>query len=142
MKIFLNKNKLIKFIHSKKNLGLVPTMGSLHSGHISLIRKCIFQCDKTVVSIFINRPQFNRKIDFHKYPRVLKKDISILRKLKVDYLYLPKTSEIYPTGSNKNIEISHFAKKLCGKFRPKHFDAVADVVDRFIKIINPKIVAT
>ena len=138
MKIISNKNRLIKFTHSEKNLGLVPTMGSVHQGHISLVKKCISQCEKTIVSIFINKPQFNRKSDFQKYPRLLKKDISILKKFKVDYLYLPSVKQIYPNGRNKNIKISSLGKKLCGKFRPGHFEAVVDVIDRFIKIIQPK----
>ena len=138
MKIISNKSKLIKFTHYEKNLGLVPTMGAIHQGHISLIEKCISQCEKTIVSIFINKPQFNKKSDFQKYPRLLKKDISILKKFKVDYLYLPSVNQIYPNGRNKNIKISSFRKKLCGKFRPGHFEAVVDVIERFIKIINPK----
>ena len=113
-------------------------MGAIHIGHISLIKKSISQCNKTIVTIFINKPQFNRKSDYKKYPRVIKKDISIIKKLKVDYLFLPKVNQIYPDGPNKNIKISALGKKLCGKFRPKHFEAVVDVIDRFIKIINPK----
>ena len=138
MKIISNKSKLIKFTHYEKNLGLVPTMGAIHQGHISLIRKCISQCEKTIVSIFINKPQFNKKSDFRKYPRLLKKDISILKKFKIDYLYLPSVNQIYPNGRNKNIKISSFRKKLCGKFRPGHFEAVVDVIDRFIEIIKPR----
>ena len=122
----------------KKNLGFVPTMGGIHLGHISLIKKSISQCDKTIVSIFINKPQFNTKKDFKSYPRVLKKDISMLRRLKIDYLYLPSYKDIYPSGVNKKIKIIPFSRKLCGKFRPGHFKAVVDVIDRFIKIINPK----
>ena len=82
MKIILNKNKLLRLIKAKKNLGFVPTMGGIHFGHISLIKKSISQCDMTIVSIFINKPQFNRKKDFKMYPRVLSKDIAILKKLK------------------------------------------------------------
>ena len=138
MKIFLNKNRLIKLIKEEKNLGFVPTMGSIHLGHISLFKRSISQCNKTIVSIFINKPQFNRKIDYQTYPRILKKDILMLKKLKIDYLYIPYNNQIYPTGPNKKIKISSFGKKLCGKFRPDHFRAVADVIERFIKIINPK----
>ena len=138
MKIILSKNKLVKFIYREKNLGFVPTMGAIHRGHISLIKKSISQNNKTVVSIFINKPQFSRKPDFQKYPRVLKKDILKIKKLKIDYLFLPSVKQIYPDGRNKNIKISSFGKRLCGKFRPGHFEAVADVLDRFIKIIRPK----
>ena len=138
MKIILDKNKLVKFIQSQRNLGFVPTMGAIHQGHSSLIKKSLKQNDKTIVTIFINKPQFNKESDFKKYPRVLKKDIFILKKLGVDCLYLPTVNQIYPYGINKNIKISSFSKKLCGRFRPGHFKAVVDVVDRFIKIIKPK----
>jgi len=138
MKIFLSKNKLIKFIQNEKDLGFVPTMGAIHRGHISLFKRSISQSKKTIVSIFINKQQFNRKSDFKKYPRVLKKDISVLKKLKVDYLYIPSNDQIYPRGPNKRINVGSFGKKLCGKFRPGHFEAVVDVIERFIKIINPK----
>ena len=138
MKILLNKNKLIKFIKNEKNLGFVPTMGCLHKGHVSLIKKCNSQCNKTVVTIFINKPQFNKKNDYQKYPRTLGRDIKILKRLKVDYLYIPSSKQIYPNGPNKKIKISAFGKKLCGKHRPRHFEAIVDVVERFIKIINPK----
>jgi len=138
MKIFLNKNRLVKLIKEEKNLGFVPTMGSIHLGHISLFKRSISQCNKTIASIFINKPQFDRKIDYQTYPRILKNDILLLKKLKVDYLFIPSSNQIYPTGPNKKIKISSLGKKLCGKFRPGHFRAVADVIERFIKIINPK----
>ena len=138
MKIISNKDHLIKYIHKEKNLGFVPTMGALHHGHISLIKNSLTKSDKTIVSIFINRPQFNRKNDYAKYPRKIQKDILILKKLKVHYLYLPKNNQIYPFGPRKNIKINSFGKKLCGKSRPRHFEAITDVVERFIKLIKPK----
>tara|TARA_Y100000590_G_scaffold251328_1_gene282233 strand:+ start:231 stop:1040 length:810 start_codon:yes stop_codon:yes gene_type:complete len=137
MKIILNKKDLPKFIGKEKSLGFVPTMGALHLGHISLISKSIKQCKRTIVSIYINKHQFNRKEDFIKYPRNIKNDILKIKKLKVDYLYLPNTRDLYPNGPNKNIKISSFSKKLCGKKRPGHFKAVVDVIDRFIKLIKP-----
>ena len=138
MKIFLNKEKLVKLIKSEKNLGFVPTMGAIHKGHMSLIKKSLTKSNKTLVSIFVNKPQFNQNTDYKKYPRNLKRDISILKKLKIDYLYLPNNRQIYPNGVNKSLKISSFEKELCGKFRPGHFKAVVDVIDRFIKIIKPK----
>ena len=87
MKIFLNKTKLIKIIQHEKNLGFVPTMGAIHKAHIYILKKSISLCNKTIVTIFVNKPQFNKITDYKKYPRNLKKDISILRKCKVDYLY-------------------------------------------------------
>ena len=138
MKIISNKTKLIKLIQKETNIGFIPTMGAIHSGHVSLIKKSINQCDKTIVSIFINKPQFGRKNDFIKYPRALSKDISILKRLKIDFLYLPTTKQIYPYGTNKNIKINSLSNRLCGKSRPGHFKAVADVIDKFIKIIKPQ----
>ena len=138
MKIFLDKAKLKNFIRDEDNLGYVPTMGAIHKGHISLIEKSKKSCSMTIVSIFVNKPQFNNKKDYIKYPRILSRDISILKKFNIDILYLPKENQIYPSGTNKKIIISSFQKQLCGKFRPGHFKAIVDVVDRFIKIINPK----
>ena len=138
MKIIISKNKLKALIHNQKKLGFVPTMGSIHLGHISLIKKSISQSKKTIVSIFINKYQFNRKKDYKNYPRTLKSDISKLAKLKIDYLFLPSFKQIYPRGPNKKIKINNFSKNLCGEFRPGHFKSVADVIDRFIKIIKPK----
>ena len=137
MKIFLNKNYLTKYVDKEKNLGFIPTMGALHAGHISLIKKSISQCKKTVVTIFVNKPQFNRRNDFLNYPKTHERDIKILKKLKVDFLYMPTHKEIYPNGVDKKIIISKFGKKLCGKYRVRHFESIADVVNRFIKIIQP-----
>jgi len=137
MKIILSKKKLIQILKEEEDLGFVPTMGGIHKAHIYIIKKSISLCKKTIVTIFVNKPQFNETTDYKKYPRNIKKDISILRKSKVDYLYLPTTKQIYPSGPNRNIKISSFGKRLCGKFRPGHFKAVVDVIDRFIKIINP-----
>jgi len=138
MKIFFDKHKLQKIIYKEKKLGFVPTMGALHLGHISLIKKCAKMSSKTIVSIFVNKPQFNRKADFGNYPRDLKRDILMLKKLKVDYLFIPSNKQIYPRGPNKNIKVHSFSKKLCGEFRANHFEAIADVIDRFIQIIKPK----
>ena len=138
MKIIKNKNKLIKLVDKEKRLGFIPTMGAIHMGHLSLIKRAKKECKKTIVSIFVNKPQFDKKSDFINYPRSLKRDISTLRKNRVNYLYLPKFNEIYPKGYNKNIKISLFKRKLCGKFRPGHFESVVDVIERFIKIIKPK----
>ena len=138
MKIISSKKKLLKLIHNQRDLGFVPTMGGIHKGHISLIKKSIKDCKNTVVSIFVNKPQFNQKSDFKKYPKQKNSDIIKLKKLKINYLYSPNSREIYPLGPNKNIRISSFKKKLCGKKRPGHFEAVVDVIDRFVKIINPK----
>ena len=108
MKIILHKNQQIKLIHKHKTLGFVPTLGALHEGHIELIRKSKKQCAATVVSIFVNKPQFNRKSDFFKYPNNLKKDKKILKKIGINYLYIPDNKSIYPNGADKNIKIINF----------------------------------
>ena len=92
MKIIRSKIKLKKLIKNEKNLGFVPTMGAFHPGHLSLIKRSIIQCNKTLVSIYVNKPQFNKKNDYFTYPRNLQKDILKIKNLKVDYLFLPKVS--------------------------------------------------
>ncbi len=138
MKIILNKKKLAELLNKEENIGFVPTMGALHKGHASLIKKSIDENKKTVVSIFVNKPQFNKKDDFKKYPRVLSYDKKILKKLNVDYVFIPSFKQIYPKGPNRNIKINKFKNELCGKFRPNHFEAIVDVIQRFINIIKPK----
>jgi len=138
MKIILNKRDLQKYIKNQKNLGFIPTMGAIHIGHLSLVKKSKSLCSKTIVSIFVNKPQFDKKNDFKKYPKNLNRDISMLKKAKVDFLYIPNNKQIYPTGPNKKIKITTFSKKLCGKFRPGHFKAVVDVVNRLNNLIRPK----
>ncbi len=137
MKTFLKKSEVYKYTQNEKKLGFVPTMGTIHSGHISLIKRSIKECNKTIVTIFINKPQFNKKSDYLSYPKSIKKDIKILKSHKIDFLYIPSHKEIYPHGPSKKIKINTFAKKLCGKNRPGHFEAVVDVICRFIKIIKP-----
>ena len=90
MKILLNNNDLNEALNNVSKLGFVPTMGSFHKGHVSLIKRSKKECNKTIVSIFVNPSQFNNKKDFDKYPRNIKKDLSILRDLKVDFVYLPQ----------------------------------------------------
>ena len=103
MKIILSKKKLIQILKEEKDLGFVPTMGAIHKAHIYILKKSISLCKKTIVTIFVNKPQFNEMNDYKKYPRNIKKDITILRRCKVDYLYLPSTKQIYPIGFNKKI---------------------------------------
>ena len=95
MKIIKNILDLNKATKNFKNIGFVPTMGGLHNGHISLIKASKKRSNKTIVSIFVNPTQFNNKNDFKKYPRNINKDIKILKKYKVDYLFLPDKEEIY-----------------------------------------------
>ena len=108
MKIIKSFKILNKEINFNENIGFIPTMGALHKGHISLIKLGKKKTKKIIVSIFINPSQFNDKKDYLKYPRNINKDISILKKLKVDYLFLPNVSEIYKKGVNRKINILIF----------------------------------
>ena len=138
MKIFKNKLSLQKEISKDNCLSFVPTMGGLHRGHLSLIKKAKKYKCKICVSIFINPTQFNKKNDYKDYPRNIKSDIKKLKKLKVNYLYLPTYADIYSFKTENKIYIDKFSKQLCGKFRKGHFEGVIDVVNRFLEIIKPK----
>jgi len=138
MKIIRNVKNLKKTIVNIPNLGFVPTMGALHKGHLKLIKKSINRSQKTLVSIYVNPAQFNKKKDFSKYPRNTKRDLQILNKQKVDFVFLPKTDEIYKRKIRKNMKIHRKKNVLCGKFRKGHFEGVVDVIDRFLSLINPK----
>ena len=138
MKIFKDKHTLQKEILKTKGISFVPTMGGLHEGHISLIKQSKKTKLKTLVSIFVNPKQFNRKSDFKSYPRNIKKDIKQLKKLKINYLYIPTFKDIYGFKPKKKVFLDKFSKKLCGKFRKGHFEGVLNVVNRFIEIIKPR----
>ena len=137
MKILKKIHDLKKAIKNDSNLGYVPTMGGLHEGHISLIKKSKKKCKRTLVSIFVNPKQFNSKKDFDKYPRNLLNDLYILDKLKVDYVFLPKKNEIFKKKRLIKIKLKKSEKILCAKFRKGHFEGVLDIMDRFIKLIKP-----
>ena len=138
MKIFKSKHKLQKEILNIKNISFVPTMGGLHKGHISLIKKSKTFKGKSVVSIFINPKQFNEKKDFLKYPRNLKKDLKVLKRLNVDFVYIPTLKDIFSFRTKNKIFLDKSSKKLCGKSRKGHFEGVLNVVNRFLEIIKPK----
>jgi pantoate--beta-alanine ligase len=137
MKLIKLKTDLIKAIELEKRLGFVPTMGSLHEGHKALIKTSQKNCKKTLVSIFINPTQFNNKKDFKTYPKNLKKDLNYLKKLKIDYVYLPTIKQIYKKKNDK-IKLNKLQNILCAKFRKGHFEGVLDVLNRFIELISPQ----
>ena len=138
MKIFKNKLNLQKEISKDNCLSFVPTMGGLHKGHLSLIKKAKKSKCKICVSIFVNPTQFNKKNDFKNYPRNLKLDIKKLKKLKINYLYLPSYRDIYSFKTKNKIYVDKFSNQLCGKFRKGHFRGVLNIVNRFLEIIDPK----
>ena len=138
MIIFKSINKLNKEVNFKANIGFVPTMGSLHNGHISLIKSSKKIYKKCLVSIFINPSQFNKKSDLQNYPKNLKRDIKVLKKLKVDYLLIPSIKEIYKNNKDKKIKLGKKDKIMCALYRPGHFEGVLAVINQFIKKIKPK----
>ena len=138
MKILYNNYDLYEALINTSKLGLVPTMGSLHQGHISLINRSKKECKKTIISIFVNPTQFNNKKEFKKYPRNNIKDLSILKRLEVDFVYLPKSKHIYNSKKSSNITLSIKDKIMCAKYRKGHFEGVLDVMGRLTNIIKPK----
>ncbi|MBD1146162.1 pantoate--beta-alanine ligase [Pelagibacterales bacterium SAG-MED28] len=138
MKIFKNKEQLKREIGNKKSISFVPTMGGLHKGHISLIKTAKKYTNKTLVSIYVNPKQFNKEEDYKKYPRNLVKDLKILKRLRVNYLYLPTYKDLFRFKPLNKIYLHKFSKILCGKYRKYHFKGVLDVINRFLQIIRPK----
>ena len=139
MKLIRQITDLNKAINKENKLGFIPTMGSIHKGHESLIKISRKFCKKTLVSIFVNPTQFNNKSDFKTYPRNLSKDIKILKKLKVDFVYLPSIKQIYKDKNLPQIILKKTQKILCAKSRKGHFEGVLDVLNRFVKLLSPKI---
>lgn len=130
---------LRKLRASKSTIGLLPTMGALHKGHISLLQNCKQICELAVSSIFINPTQFNNADDFKKYPVTLENDIYTLEKNGCDVLFLPDINEMYPDGtvSQKHFNLGHLEIILEGKYRPGHFQGVCQVVKRLLEIVMP-----
>ncbi len=120
-------------------IGFIPTMGALHEGHRSLINTAHQHCDIVIVSIFVNPTQFAPNEDLDRYPRPFEKDQEVLKNAKVDILFAPTETEIYPTGKHKTTQIilPYLSKKLCGKTRPHFFKGVLMVVNRLFNIIQP-----
>ena len=118
-------------------VGLVPTMGALHEGHLSLIRSAKLQCSPVVVSIFVNPSQFGPGEDFEKYPRQWEADRQVLQSLSVDYLFAPAAAEIYPKGFRTHVEVEGLSGRLEGRVRSGHFRGVATVVLKLFEIVQP-----
>ncbi len=122
-----------------QSIGLVPTMGFLHEGHLSLVRASLKRADVTVVSIFVNPSQFEPGEDFNEYPRDLAKDSSILEREGVDYLFAPSVREMYPEGYKTYVEVHELQERMCGLSRPGHFRGVCTAVLKLFNIVKPDI---
>lgn len=118
-------------------VGLVPTMGALHEGHLSLIRRAKADCSRVYASIFLNPAQFGPNEDLSKYPRTFEKDVEQLTAAGVDVLFAPEAKEIYPAGFRTYVNVEGLSDKLEGKSRPGHFRGVATVVLKLFEIVQP-----
>lgn len=132
MKEFIKENK-----SDQRTIGLVPTMGFLHDGHVSLLKKSVSENQITVLSIYVNPVQFGPGEDFEKYPRDTKRDMDIAASNKVDAVFLPDSREMYPDGYLTYVNVEKITEKLCGETRPGHFRGVATVVLKLFNIIKP-----
>ena len=120
-----------------KTIGFIPTMGFLHEGHLSLVKKSKKLCDVTIVSIFVNPTQFSPSEDLALYPRDIEKDNKLLLEQKVDFLFYPDADEIYPENFQTFVAVNHITKKLEGEFRPTHFKGVTTVVNILFNSVMP-----
>jgi pantoate--beta-alanine ligase len=118
-------------------IGLVPTMGSFHEGHLSLMRRARSECGQVVVSLFVNPAQFGPNEDFSRYPRDPERDAALARTEDVDFLFTPSVAEIYPPGFVTYVEVERLGERLCGRARPGHFRGVATVVTKLFTIVRP-----
>jgi pantoate--beta-alanine ligase len=114
----------------KKTLGLVPTMGALHAGHLALVAEAKRRADVVAVTIFVNPTQFGPNEDFAKYPRVLERDLELCREAGVAIVFNPPASEMYPDGERTRVRVEGLTEHLCGPFRPGHFEGVATIVTK------------
>uniref|UniRef100_A0A7C2P1F0 Pantothenate synthetase n=1 Tax=candidate division WOR-3 bacterium TaxID=2052148 RepID=A0A7C2P1F0_UNCW3 len=126
-----------RFRKDGKRIGFVPTMGYLHEGHLSLVRRSKAECDVTFVSIFVNPIQFGPGEDYERYPRDEKRDLSLLEKEGVDYVFIPDVKDMYPEAYSTFVEETELSKYLCGAKRPGHFKGVCTVVTKLFNIVMP-----
>ncbi|MFH2141646.1 MAG: pantoate--beta-alanine ligase, partial [Bacteroidota bacterium] len=141
MKICTTIDEIICLLkdYRTKNIktGMVPTMGALHAGHISLVEKSVSENDITIVSIFVNPIQFNNPKDLKNYPRTLEKDLEMLDKTKCDIIFSPNAKEMYPEKDNIQFNFGDLGSVMEGKFRPGHFNGVAIIVKKLFDIVKP-----
>jgi len=132
------REQLERVRRAGKRIGLVPTMGALHAGHVSLIERARTECAFVVVSIFVNPLQFGPSEDYQRYPRPLEKDAELCTKNGVDLIFAPETGDMYAAPQITFVEVTRITDHLCGAFRPGHFRGVATVVLKLFNIVQPE----
>ena len=137
LRVFTSHKELNKSIANPESIGLVPTMGSLHEGHISIIKKALYENEIVIVSIYVNPTQFNQREDFENYPRDVNSDIDKLKVFDRLLIYIPDDNEIYQKTESKIYDFEGFENILEGEFRPGHFYGVATVVEKLFRLLNP-----
>ena len=141
MKIVKGINELKGYlVDSKRNgkrIGLVPTMGALHKGHLSLVERCVRENDICVVSVFVNPTQFNDKLDLETYPRTLEADCALLESAGCDFVFAPSVEEMYPEPDTRTFDFGTVMQVMEGAKRPGHFNGVAQVVSKLFYIVEP-----
>lgn len=131
------RQRLDPHVDRKESIGFVPTMGALHQGHLSLVQAAAGQDQVVVVSIFVNPTQFNDPRDLERYPRTLEQDLNLLSQVRCDYVFAPTVHEIYPEPDNRQFGFGALENVMEGKFRPGHFNGVAQVVSRLFDLVKP-----
>lgn len=131
------KKALLPHYDSNKSIGLVPTMGALHQGHLSLVEKATSENEITVISIFVNPTQFNDPEDLKKYPRTLEADLALLEKANVDIVFAPTVEDVYPTKDTRTFSYPPLDEVMEGKARPGHFNGVCQIVSKLFTLTNP-----
>lgn len=141
MEIFRTRKELSEYLSAPNNIGkitgLVPTMGALHQGHLSLIEFASKNCDLVICSIFVNPTQFNDARDLEKYPRPIAQDIAKLESAKCDVLFLPEITEMYSGDEKWLIDLGTLDQQLEGELRPGHYQGVTQIVNKFLDVIKP-----
>lgn len=127
----------LEHIRLNQTIGLVPTMGALHNGHLSLVTAAKQECEVVIVTIFVNPTQFNKPEDLKNYPSNVQEDLKLLKEAQVDVVFTPSAEEIYPEEPQIHISFGAIEKQLEGKFRPGHFAGVGQVVSKLFNMIQP-----
>nr|WP_314832153.1 pantoate--beta-alanine ligase [uncultured Porphyromonas sp.] len=141
MNIYKSIEDLQAFVEAERAKGLriafVPTMGALHAGHLSLVRRALSECDRCIVSVFVNPTQFNDPRDLETYPRTLEADSELLASVGASALFAPEVSTIYPEEDTRTFDVGAVAEVMEGRYRPGHFNGVMQVVSRLFDIVRP-----